>query len=237
MAIVALSVVLRLVSDRAVMQLFVAASVFGGGVVALDFLGILGGHHGDGGHDDIGDMAAHVPDAGVHDSGGHEAGDGHLDHAHDAGHDDSAGHHEAATHTAGHGGAVMVLSVLTFLRTVVYFSLGFGPAGWAGMAAGWGPLRSLALAVPFGIVALALALAFFRFQGRDTGAYSGPADLSQELATVIVPLDDKTMGKVRVKAGMNVSDLYALSAEPGLAFQKGERVRIIRVRRDCVLVR
>jgi hypothetical protein len=54
---------------------------------------------------------------------------------------------------------------------------------------------------------------------------------------VVVPLDDKTMGKVRVQVGMNVEDLYALAADAGRAFAKGQPVRIDRVTDECVYVR
>ncbi len=127
--------------------------------------------------------------------------------------------------------------MLTYLRLFVYFCLGFGPAGWIALASGRGALTSLAVAAPFGFGSLLLARAFFRFQRADTDSQLESSDLIGQEATVIVALDDRTMGKVRVTAGMNVADLYALATDPGQAFEKGAPVRISDVTDECVYVR
>ena len=238
----------QVISADRLLQIYIASTIFAGGVVLLDVAGVLGGHHADGFAGN--DMAGH--DFGGHDTGGHDVG-GHDAGGHDAGGHDAGGHggagdahtapvhadqHEAAEHTARAGGhAAPILSILAYLRLLVYFCLGFGPAGWAALIGGWGALRSLLLAVPIGLLALLAARAFFRFQRRDTGAVPAELDLLHEQAEVIVPLDDATMGKVRVSVGMSVSDLYALSAEQGRHFERGDVVRIVEVADDCVHVR
>jgi len=91
---------------------------------------------------------------------------------------------------------------------------------------------------PLGVLlALLAARAFFRFQRRDTGAVPAEIDLLHEKAEVIVPLDDETMGKVRVSVGMSVSDVYALAAERGRHYERGDVVQIVQVADDCVHVR
>lgn len=127
--------------------------------------------------------------------------------------------------------------MLTYLRLLVYFCLGFGPTGWVGMATGRSPLLSLGLAIPVGLAAVFLAQAFFRFQRRDTDSQIGREELLTAEATVVVPLDHDTMGKVRIKSGLNVTDRFALAEEPGKQFAKGEPVRIVRVTDECVYVR
>jgi membrane protein implicated in regulation of membrane protease activity len=284
--ILAASLAGSVISATALLPIFVGCTIFGVGVVFLDFLGLLG-HHGDdglagtaghidgaglgahdvGGHDLGGhDLSTH--DAGAHDMGSHGMGPGHpggiaghdlagqtpLDHpaeAHPETPDDGL-HHEAlpAASTAGHlpgqGAATVtqygpdvapVLSLLAYLRLLVYFCLGFGPAGWVVLASGRGALASLAIAVPFGLASLFAARAFFRFQRRDTGAVLPESDVLREQAEVIVPLDGNTMGKVRVRTGMTVTDLYALAADPETKFNSGDRVRIVHVTGDCVYVR
>lgn len=232
LALIVVGLLVQGPSEQFVRQLFVATAIFGGGVVALDLFGLLG-HH-----------ATDAQDAGA--SVTHDVGHiGHLDHAGDAsgnghvtGHSDAAhGQHDAHAHVqeetqTGQG----LLSALAYLRMLVYFCLGFGPMGWAAMGSGWGALRALAVAAPVGMVALFLAQAFFRFQRKNTDSQVAPAELLSQDATVLVPLDDKTMGKVRVQVGLNVSDLYALSAAPGKAFEKGHHVRIERVTDECVYV-
>jgi hypothetical protein len=231
LAIVAASLGLRLISDGSIVQLFIACTIFSVGVVTLDFLGILG--HGDagdagdgldlgGGHDSF--------DAGGYDlaeSGGHgedlDAGDASYDGSHDGDH----GHDI-------HGSPV--LSMLTYLRLLVYFSLGFGPTGWVGMATGRSALTSLLLASAMGVLSLGAAQAFFRYQRSDTDSSLRSQDLLLTQATVIIPLSHSTMGKVRVQVGMNVTEQYALAAYPDKEFRKGDVVQISRVTEECVYV-
>ncbi|MDR1143612.1 MAG: hypothetical protein LBK77_05240, partial [Spirochaetaceae bacterium] len=117
--------------------LYSALTVFGIGVTLIDFLGILdhaGGH--DAGHDGhAGDYA---------DTGGHESAGG-ADGNHGAGHTDGGGDHGPGGHndsrgdnaehdhgsylSPGDAGVRAVTAVMGLLRTVVYFSLGFGPTG------------------------------------------------------------------------------------------------------------
>ncbi len=220
LGLVAIALAVEIFNAQVARQLFIAATVFAAGVVLLDLFGVLGGHQVDAGHID-GDMAAALDHAGD----GHDGG---PDSGHDAG-------HEHAHADAGH--AIPILSVLAYLRLLVYFCLGFGPTGWVGMASGWSPLLSLALATPVGLAAVFLAQAFFRFQRRDTDSQIAREELLTAEATVVVPLDYDTMGKVRIKSGLNVTDRFALAAEPGKQFAKGTPVRIVRVTDECVYVR
>jgi len=270
LAIVAASLALQLISETTALILFVACTIFSVGVVAMDFLGVLGGHHGDAGHDfHAGDVITGHVDAGG-DAGHFDAGDatGHFDAGDAAGHidvgiggnGDVGGHFAAGDHAAdtgghaadaggdhgedghtqpvsGHAQAAPILSVLTYLRLLVYFCLGFGPTGWAGMISGRGALGSLALAVPVGVLALFLAQAFFRFQRHDTDSQIHRQELLSQTATVLVPLDHKTMGKVRMQVGLSIVEQYALAANPGAAYRKGESVHVVKVTDECVYVR
>jgi membrane protein implicated in regulation of membrane protease activity len=87
------------------------------------------------------------------------------------------------------------------------------------------------------VLAVFLAQAFFRFQRHDTDSQLTGADLVGQRATVIVPLDDKTMGKVRVQVGLVVTEQYALAAHAGAAFQTGDEVMVASVTDECVYVR
>ncbi len=230
----------HVLNDRTLLRIFITTTVFGVGVVLLDFTGLLG-HHGDDTAGDIGHVGADAGghDFGGHDVGGHAGGDGHAGGVHDAGHmahGEHADDHGNGRAAAGQS-AAPVLSVLTYLRLLVYFCLGFGPAGWIGLAGGLGALGSLALAAPVGVGSLFLARAFFRFQRKDTGAVAPEAELLGEHATVVVPLDHATMGKVRVQAGLEVTDLYAIAADEGARFDHGADVRIVQVTDECVQVR
>ncbi len=276
LGVVVVSLLLQVISQTTAMQIFVATTVFSVGVVLLDFLGILGGHHdanggdvttaghfgdspighaGDlGSHFDAGATGAHFGTAGdtghvggaVHDgAGGATHGDeataaGHAAEAVETAHDAESTQHEAVeqSHTvAVHHAGAPILSVLSYLRLVVYFCLGFGPTGWVAMATGRDALGSMVYAAPAGVASLLIARAFFRFQRRDTDSQIRPSELISQSALVIIPLDDKTMGKVRIQIGMNVTEQYALSAVPGRAFKKGDQVRVSKVTEECLFVR
>lgn len=237
LALVAAGLAAQLLDSRLLQQMFIAATVFSIGVVLLDFLGVLGGHHGDA---TPGDAGHNFGDLSGHAMGNHATG---IDHGGAAGHaaGDHSGQAEAGHATHAHdtaqSAAGPIISALAYLRLLVYFCLGFGPAGWVALASGRSALVSLAIAAPFGFGALLLAQAFFRFQRHDTDSQLASEELVAREATVIVPLNDRTMGKVRVTAGLNVVDLYALAADPGRDFDKGAHVRIARVTDECVYVR
>ena len=57
-----------------------------------------------------------------------------------------------------------VLSLLSYLRSLVYFGLGFGPMGVFSWATNNTGLNSLFWSIPSGILATILARVFFRFQ-------------------------------------------------------------------------
>jgi membrane protein implicated in regulation of membrane protease activity len=209
--------------------LFIASTVFAAGVVALDMFGVFGEHHGD----TAGDVTAgHIGDHFGHAGEGAPAGHADADHAAaDHSHEgESSAHHEQAS-------AAPILSVLMVLRLFVYFCLGFGPVGWLAVTTGRGTLVSLLMATVVGVLAVFLAQAFFRFQRHDTDSQVRAVELVGQRATVIIPLDDKTMGKVRVQMGLVVTEQYALAAHAGAAFQSGDEVMVASVTDECVYVR
>ncbi len=135
--------------------IYIGCTVFSVGITTLDFLGILGGrdesgsdgmehggdlHGGDMGHD--GDLdGGDIDHAGDVDSGDHDADSDHAG--------------EATSGETSHYGGVAVLSVLSYLRSLVYFCLGFGPTGWVAMATERSPAGSLLWALPAGASACA----------------------------------------------------------------------------------
>ena len=149
------------------------------------------------------------------DGPGHEAGDMH-------------GTHMDATNP--------LLSIMAYLRLMVYFCLGFGPTGWVGIMSGRSAIASLLLAIPVGILALFLAQAFFRFQRSDTDSSLTRRDLLMSEATVTIPLTHDMMGRVRVQVGMSVMEQYALALNDEKTFEKGDTVRIVKIDEECVYV-
>jgi membrane protein implicated in regulation of membrane protease activity len=217
LSIVAASIAMQLIGELLLRQFFIAGTVFAVGVVLLDFLGIFGG-------DQSGDAAG--AEGGGDGDVGDAAGDGNGS---DANGGDSL---ESADSNPD-----MVLSVLTYLRLAVYFSLGFGPMGLAALLTGRSPLVALAIAVPVGVVALFLAQAFFRFQQSHTDSTVQGNELLMQQATVTVPLTHTTMGRIRLQIGMSIVEQFALAEDPDTEYRRGDAVRVVRVTEDCVYVR
>jgi len=245
-AVIAISLISNIATARFLSGLFVASTVFSAGVILLDFLGLFEGHHGDTAGDvTAGHIAGDLAADGATVHGGDDLAAGHdgevagLDHpdtiaAHDAADHAAAGESLAAHHQAS---AVPVLSALTYLRLFVYFCLGFGPVGWIALATGRPPLVSLGLGAGVGVLAVFLAHAFFRFQRHDTDSQLRATDLVGRPGTVIVSLDDKTMGKVRIQVGPVVTEQYALAARPGASFRTGDEIVVTSVTDEYVYVR
>ena len=203
---------------------YIGCTLFSVTITLLDFLGFLGGNQdSDSGGDAGGDSSDDGADSGSTRFDTDLPGDEAL-----AG----TASHESVPHT----GKVAVLSVLSYLRSLVYFCLGFGPTGWVAIAMGNSAVQSLIWAAPAGVAAFALAHAFFRFQRTDTDSSLHSEELFFQQATVIVPLTHDTMGKVRVQVGMSVTEQYALAAKPDARFEKGETVRVANVTDECVYV-
>ena len=205
--------------------LFWFAAVFGVGVTVIDLLGLLGGGSaGDSGDSGDSGGAAGAGDTAV---GGLN---GSSDSTGSTGSSDSSG-------TGDHGAGAPVLSFLRVARILVYFCLGFGPLGLAATAFGSGTAGSLAWALAGGVSSATLAHLFFRFQRTKLDSSVQDEELLMEPATVIVPIADGGMGKVRVHFGQTVAERYARAEHPDERFALDDCVIISQVTEPCVYVR
>ena len=192
-------------------------AIFGVGVTVVDLLGLIGsGGEGDGagdgsGHGEGADDGAGQAD-GVHDDSG-QAGGGEE------------------------GAGASVLSFLRYVRTAIYFCLGFGPFGIASGVFGSGPIGSLIWALVGGSAVAVLARAFFRFQRTDLDSSIQEEDLLFEEASVITRISDGGMGKVRIRLGQSIAERYALAENPEERFDVDARVQVAQVTDRCVYVR
>ena len=212
-------------------SLYTALTVFGVGVLIIDFIGLLGEHQDDSGMDD-----------GTFDHGGDEDGGGsdtdQADTSADQGEsdEDTSDPSDHAGHASIDTRGVLVLSGLRYLRSFVYFSVGFGPIGLLALWKGYGPPASLLWSVPAGLGSAFVVRRILRFQTKDTDSSLRPEDLIMREATVLVPLSEGSMGKVRIEVGMGVSEQYALPEHDDEHFEKGETVYVARVSDECVYV-
>lgn len=188
--------------------LFWFTAIVGVGVTVVDLLGLISSG-GDAGQTD-----------GTHDDSSHPAGDGQV-----------------RLDDVGIGGGAPVLSFLRYVRTAIYFCLGFGPFGIASSAFGVGPVGSLVWSLGGGALVSLLARLVFRFQRTTLDSSIQEEDLLYEEANVIAPIADGGMGKVRIRLGQSVSERYALAEDPADHFAVDALVRVSQVTDSCVYVR
>ncbi|MFN2201788.1 MAG: hypothetical protein ACK2UO_11300 [Caldilineaceae bacterium] len=254
LAVIALSLSMRIIDSAFLRQIYIVASILAIGVVVLDMLGFLGSHqHDEGaayedGGDDGGDggsadhsFAGDGSDAygAGQDFGSDDGGDGGDGEAASEGIHDGM-HVDDMSDWASHEGPVFaggsVLEAIRYLRMFIYFCLGFGVVGFATLAAGRTPQASLLIAGIAGISSVLVARTFYRLQPQDTGDVVSEDDLLLEQGTVLVPLSDETMGRIRVQLGMEVYEPFAKAAQAGTTFARGDAVKIVKVTDDCVYV-
>ena len=205
-------------------SLYTALAVFGVGVLVVDLMGLLGGGQEGGGEDTTFDPGGADDEA---DTGGDQDGDedtGEQDQA-----DDTV---RGSADTRG----ILILAGLRYLRTFVYFSVGFGPIGLLALWKGYGAPGSLLWSVPAGLASTFVVRRILRFQTHDTDSSLRPEDLIMRKATVLIPLSEGSMGKVRIEVGMGISEQYALPEHDDEHFEKGDTVYVARVSDECVYV-
>lgn len=190
-------------------------AILGVGVTVVDLLGLIGsGGQADGGADGSG------AEAGGEGSGG-----------------DGPGGQAAGEDAGGASGGAPVLSFLRYVRTAIYFCLGFGPFGIASTAFGSGAAGSLIWALAGGSAVAVLARLFFRLQRTELDSSIEEEELLFEEATVIAPIAGGGMGKVRIRLGQSVAERYALAENPEERFAVDARVQVAQVTDRCVYVR
>lgn len=186
-------------------------AILGVGVTVVDLLGLIGsGGHADGSG----------AEAGGEGSGG-----------------DGPGGQAAGEDAGGASGGAPVLSFLRYVRTAIYFCLGFGPFGIASTAFGSGAAGSLIWALAGGSAVAVLARLFFRLQRTELDSSIEEEELLFEEATVIAPIAGGGMGKVRIRLGQSVAERYALAENPEERFAVDARVQVAQVTDRCVYVR
>ena len=204
-------------------SLYTGLTIFGGGVLLIDLMGLLGGGDDTEGGDDGGaDMDG-------------DAADGSADDA-DGGAEDANGDEGAEGRVVGDTSGVLILSFLRHLRSTVYFSVGCGPTGLVAMWKGHGTVGSLVWAVPTGCVSLIVVRGIMRLITKDTDSTLRTEDILMTKATVLIPVSKGNMGKVRIVTGQFTSEQYALPEHEEESFEAGDTVYVTNVTDECVYI-
>lgn len=219
------------------LSLYIGATVFGVGVTVIDFLGLLGDQDADA--DGVGD------DAGDGDADGADGFDvdadldGDADFDADAGDADDGGGDGEPGSMAGHDvrrRRSVVMWMMTGLRSLVYFALGFGPVGWFALGTGQSTLTSVAYAAPVGAVVMIGARLLRRVLRSELTSEIKESDLLMERGAVTVTINPGQLGRVRVKIGGAYVDRYARVKDLTEPLRPGESIRVIDVSDECVYV-
>lgn len=190
--------------------IYLFTTIFGLGVVILDLFGVF-----------------------VH-TGHGDTNTGHVGHAdHDSSHDADHGH----SHEGSNNNHIPILSILRYLRMLIYFCAGFGPLGLLAQYTGSSLLGMIAWSILGGIATTSLGIFFFRLQQKDIDSSIRTEDLFLGQAQVIVPISNGNMGKVRILIGQSVAERYALAENSTDSFSKDAIVQVVQVTDECVYVR
>jgi membrane protein implicated in regulation of membrane protease activity len=222
------------------LSLYIGATVFGVGVTVLDMIGALGGDQdadgadADGAGSDGGDGDAFDADDGLDDGGDSEAD---FDSSGDDDAGDDATDHEPAVlgHDRRRSGG-LVVRFMSFLRNIVYFSLGFGPVGWFAIATGEGTTATLAWSAGSGVLILLGARILRRVLRSELTSDFKETDLLMETGTVNVTIQPGQIGRVRLTIGGAYVDRYARSKDTEVPITPGTQVRVVDLGSDAVIV-
>lgn len=223
------------------LSVYIGAAVFGVGVTLVDLLGLFGGHEGDNT-----DSSGHEADGHFDDGpGGSETDNGgdappELDGVAETGTDHDFGdQNENVESITGHDRPERrsyVLRLLTIVRSIIYFCLGFGPVGWFALASSGSAATSLYWSVPVGVVALFGTRALRRFMRRELNSEIGTSELLMERGVVTVSIGAGELGRVRIKLGDVYVERFARAASSQTAIHAGTSVRVTDVSDECVYV-
>ena len=130
----------------------------------------------------------------------------------------------------------MLGQILSIARSVVHFSLGFGPVGLFAVATGRGTLASLAWSVPVGVVAMIGGRLLRQLQRQRLDSQLSDADMIMERGEVLVSIGKGQIGKVRLLVEGVYAERYARAHDPAKSLPVGASVRVVDVSEECVYV-
>lgn len=134
----------------------------------------------------------------------------------------------------GKGNAV--LKALSILRSLVYFSAGFGPVGLFAYFSHMSTVYSLLWSVPTGLASVALARGLMRLLRKDVDSTVKEHELLMEHGVVTVSIGKGALGKVRINLGGIYVDRYARARKPDVALPVGSAIYICDIEEDCLIV-
>jgi membrane protein implicated in regulation of membrane protease activity len=227
-------------------SLYIIATFFGIGVTLFDLVGLLGHHtdQADGSHDG---HDSHITEQGdsstlPHEdtSMSHHGEDHHGEDTHHLpAHDNTAPSHQAGSWASHDNPTIKItpfLRLLSYLRTLVYFSVGFGPIGWIALVTGRGILNSLFWSIPGGLLFAIGGRLIRRLQRQELDSSIKEDELLMEYGEVIVTINPGKLGKIRINYSGQYLERYAKGRDPLTHYPLGTKVRITEVTEEFLIV-
>ncbi|MDR1142798.1 MAG: hypothetical protein LBK77_01110, partial [Spirochaetaceae bacterium] len=132
----------------------------------------------------------------------------------------------------GDAGVRAVTAVMGLLRTVVYFSLGFGPTGLFAWFTGLSRTGGLVWACVMGSLIAVFARLLRRFIRRDLDSSIKPDEFLMETGVLLLPLEGGRISKAAVRQFGRETELYVRCRDPEARLPKGKTVRIVEYDND-----
>jgi hypothetical protein len=122
------------------------------------------------------------------------------------------------------------------LRTVVYFSLGFGPTGLFAWFTGLSRTGGLLWACVMGSLIAVFARLLRRFIRRDLDSSIRPEEFLMEPGVLLLPLEGGQISKAAVRQFGREKELYVRCRDAAVRLPKGKTVRIVEYDNDVYWV-
>jgi hypothetical protein len=212
---------------------FIAATVFGCGILIIDLFGVL--THFDSSHNDSShDVSDHN---GISDQHG-VMEEHHVVETDHNNHNDSK--YDNSTSKVFHDirqKSNPVIIFLNILRDIVYFCVGFGPAGLFMLFMKKGVVESLIWSLISGFAIMGMTIVVKKLIPKDTiDSQLTDEDYIMAKGEVIVSINKGKMGKVRLFYDGYYADRYAVLKNGSKSLSTGEKIRVIEVREDALVV-
>ncbi len=129
-----------------------------------------------------------------------------------------------------------VLKFIGFLRTLVYFSAGFGIIGSFALLTGETRLSSLLWSLPVGLITVLIFKLFKRIQNKKLDSSFSEKELLHLKGEALLPIEGEAMGKVKINFGSVTLERYARLAYKDQPVQKGDAIVISKVDNEVVYI-
>ncbi len=224
------------------LSIYIASAVLGLGITVIDMMGLFGDESSETEGAD-GDDGAEVfsTDNTESDFDGEAAGESAEDGEADSngtnpsavGHDSDEKRFRSA-YLRKHRRS-LALTVLSGARNIVYFALGFGPAGLFALSQMSEP-QTLLWSIPVGAVSLAGARMLRRLVRKELDSQISTEELLLEPGKVTVGIAPGELGKVRIHYSGAYVERYARAADPAMRIEAGRSIRVADIGDDCIYV-